>query len=200
MNTAVIISGNGSNLQAIIDRWQEGNQSYDLKLVISNIPDVKGLVRAEKAGLPTRVIDHSQYESREAFDRAIDACLEEFNIELVALAGFLRLLSDEFVKKWAGRMINIHPSLLPAFPGLKTHRKAIAYGVKYSGCSVIFVDDGVDSGAIIDQAVVELQPDDDERSLARRILAVEHKIFPQALDDVAQGKVRLQGGRALRIQ
>ena len=200
MNTAVIISGNGSNLQAIIDRWQEGNQSYDLKLVISNIPDVKGLVRAEKAGLPTRVIDHSQYESREAFDRAIDACLEEFNIELVALAGFLRLLSDEFVKKWAGRMINIHPSLLPAFPGLKTHRKAIAYGVKYSGCSVIFVDDGVDSGAIIDQAIVELQPDDDERSLARRILAVEHKIFPQALDDVAQGKVRLQGGRALRIQ
>ncbi len=198
MKTAVLISGTGSNLQALIQRWQAGGSAYDLKLVVSNKKGVPGLLRAQEANLPTAVIEHLAYPDRDHFDQAMDACLEKHQIELIALAGFMRLLTPWFVKKWSGRMINIHPSLLPAFQGLHTHKKALEYGVRYSGCSVIFVDDGVDSGAIIDQAVVEVLPDDDEARLAKRILAQEHIIFPQALDDVARGKVRLTQGRALR--
>ena len=198
MKTAVLISGTGSNLQAIIDYWQQGKSAYNLKLVISNKPQALGLKKAQAAGLTTAVIEHQAYPDREQFDQALQAQLEEEGIELIALAGFMRLLSPWFVERWSGRMINIHPSLLPAFQGLNTHKKALDYGVKYSGCSVIFVDSGVDSGAIIDQAVVEVKDNDDEESLAKRILQQEHRIFPLALDDVARGKVWLDHGRAKR--
>ncbi|MDT8447734.1 MAG: phosphoribosylglycinamide formyltransferase [bacterium] len=196
--TAVLISGKGSNLQAIIEHWQSGTSHYDLKLVISNNAGVKGLSRAEAAGLPGLVIDHREFESREAFDRALDRALKGAGIELVALAGFLRLLSPWFVREWSGRMINIHPSLLPAFPGLHTHQKALEYGVRYAGCSVIFVDEGVDSGAIVEQAVVPVYSDDREEDLARRVLREEHRIFPLALDQVATGAVALIGGKVIR--
>ncbi|OGG93402.1 MAG: phosphoribosylglycinamide formyltransferase [Candidatus Lambdaproteobacteria bacterium RIFOXYD12_FULL_49_8] len=196
--TAVIISGAGSNLQAIIDYWKACDPAYDLKLVISNQAQAKGLVRAVKAGLPVMVIDHKKFATREAFDADLHQSLKDQGIELIALAGFLRLLSDKFVKDWAGKMINIHPSLLPAFPGLKTHQKALKYGVRYSGCSVIFVDEGVDSGAIIEQAVVPVLDGDTEMDLALRVLKEEHRIFPLALDEVAHGRVKLVDGLVVR--
>ena len=198
MRTAVMISGTGTNLQAIIDAWQGGTTAYQLVLVISNRPEAKGLERAKAAGIPALVIEHKNFATREAFDQALDHALEEAKVELVALAGFMRLLTPGFVNKWAGRLINIHPSLLPAFQGLNTHQKAIDYGVRVSGCSVIFVDNGVDSGAIIDQAVVPVLPGDNAQSLAARILEQEHQIFPQALDKVARGIVRLEQGRTMR--
>lgn len=196
--TAVFISGTGTNLQAIIDHWRSQKAAYDLRLVISNVAGVPGLEKAQKAGLKTQVISHKDFADKETFDRALDRALREEGIELVALAGFMRLLSPWFVRTWAGRLVNIHPSLLPAFTGLNTHQKAIDYGVRYSGCSVIFVDEGVDSGAIIEQAVVPVLADDDAKTLAARILAEEHRIFPLALDDVASGRVALLAGRVVR--
>jgi len=196
--TAVLISGNGTNLAALINFWKKGGSNYDLKLVISNNPGVKGLERAAEVGIKTLVLDHRDYPSREEYDQGINHALEAQGIELIALAGFLRLLSTPFVVKWSGKMINIHPSLLPAFAGLHAHEKALQYGVKYSGCTVIFVDEGVDSGAVIDQAVVPLFEDDDVEKLARRVLVEEHRIFPMALDDVASGKVRLEAGKVVR--
>jgi len=196
--TAVLISGNGTNLAALIHFWQQGDCNYDLKLVISNNPAVKGLDRAAAAGIETLVLDHRNYPSREEYDRAIDQALTAKGIQLIALAGFLRLLSSEFVLRWAGKMINIHPSLLPAFAGLHAHKKALQYGVKYSGCTVIFVDEGVDSGAVIDQAVVPVFEEDTEADLARRVLQEEHRIFPLALDDLASGQVQLKEGKVVR--
>ncbi len=187
VNTAVFISGGGTNLQSIID--YRGNESlhYDLKLVVSNVADAYGLQRAEKAGIPTIVINHKDFEDREQFEKAIHKILRAHKIELIALAGFMRLLTPWFVTKWSGRLLNIHPSLLPAFPGLHTHRKALQYGVKFSGCSVFFVDEGVDSGRLINQAVVPVLADDTEETLAARILVEEHKIFPDALNRIAAG-------------
>jgi len=197
INTAVFISGGGTNLQSIIDYWQQGGASYDLKLVICNQADVYGLERAKKAGIPCVVISHKDFSSRRDFDQAMDQHLESHGIELIALAGFMRLLSSWFVQKWSGKLINIHPSLLPAFPGLHTHRKALEYGVKFSGCSVFFVDEGVDSGAMINQAVVDVLPDDTEERLAKRVLIQEHIIFPAALDLVAKGQVCLLDGKVI---
>ena len=196
--TAVLISGNGSNLQALINYWQHFSPKYDIQLVISNNPEVKGLERADKAGIETLVLNHRDYSDREQYDRALEAVLANRGIELIALAGFLRLLSSWFVQQWSGRMINIHPSLLPAFAGLHTHQAALDYGVRYSGCSVIFVDEGVDTGAIIEQAVVPVFDDDNEELLAKRVLAEEHRIFPLALDEVAAGRVSLQSGKVIR--
>lgn len=201
MKTAVLISGRGSNLQAIIDRWKSSEPtSYELELVLSNRSDAQGLERAQKAGISTTVCSHKDFSGREEFDREVDRHLVAAGIELIALAGFMRLLSPWFVKKWEGRILNIHPSLLPAFPGLHTHRKALEYGVKYSGCSVFFVSEEMDAGAIIDQAVVEVLPDDTEEALAARVLEQEHLIFPASLELVASGKIILKEGKALRIE
>lgn len=191
-NTAVFISGGGTNLQSIIDFREKEPVHYDIKLVLSNVPDVYGLQRAEKAGIPVVVIDHKTFESREQFEKSVHDVLLEHQIELIALAGFMRLLTPWFVQRWAGRLLNIHPSLLPAFPGLHTHQKALAYGVKFAGCSVFFVDEGVDSGRIIDQAVVPVLLDDTEDTLAARILIEEHNIFPNAINQVAKGAVSLK--------
>ena len=196
--TAVLISGKGTNLQALINYEQEHDSAYNLQLVLSNNPAAGGLQLAEQAGIETLVVDHKAYVNRTAYDQALDAVLSERGIQWIALAGFMRLLSPGFVQKWSGKMINIHPSLLPAFAGLHTHQAALEYGVRYSGCSVIFVDDGVDTGAIIEQAVVPVLEQDTAASLGKRVLKEEHRIFPQALDDVAVGRVSLVSGKVIR--
>ncbi|MCP4298823.1 MAG: phosphoribosylglycinamide formyltransferase [Proteobacteria bacterium] len=200
MNTAVFISGNGSNLQAIIDFWLTGESKYELKLVLSNSADAFGLKRAAEVGLKTLVIDHNDFETRLVFDQQIDAEIKKEKIELIALAGFMRLLSPWFVQQWSGRLLNIHPSLLPAFPGLHTHKKALAYGVKYSGCTVFFVDEGIDTGTIIDQAPVKVMDEDTENLLAVRVLKKEHLIFPKALDQVARKEVCLVDGQIKKLK
>ncbi|MEM8838328.1 MAG: phosphoribosylglycinamide formyltransferase [Pseudomonadota bacterium] len=191
----VIISGSGSNLQALIDHCASEQSSAEIALVISNKPGVFGLERAARAGIPARVIEHNAYESREAFEDALDNALQEETIELICLAGFLRILTADFVEKWLGRILNIHPSLLPAFPGLHVHEQALAEGVRLSGCAVHFVDAGLDCGPIIIQAAVPVVPGDDADRLAARILQSEHAIYPRALEWVASGRARLVNGR-----
>ena len=190
-NLAVFISGSGSNLQSIIDKWKTEIVSYDIKLVFSNTSDAFGLSRAENDDIPTKVLSHQNFPNREQYDQSIDQMMQRFQIEFIALAGFMRLLSPWFVKKWSGRLLNIHPSLLPAFPGLHTHQQALDYGVKFAGCSVFFVDEGIDTGRIISQAVVPVLNGDTEEILAGRVLKEEHKIFPQAIEDVASGNISL---------
>ncbi len=187
--TAVLISGSGSNLQALLDAAAAPGYPAEIALVISNKPEAYGLQRAAQSGVPTRVILHTDYPSREAFDAALQAALVEARIELVCLAGFMRLLSAGFVEAWAGRMLNIHPSLLPAFPGLHTHRRALEAGVTVAGCTVHFVTPGCDEGPIVAQAQVPVLPGDTEESLAARILAEEHQLYPQALRALAEGRL-----------
>lgn len=195
--TAVLISGRGSNLQALIDAAGSTNYPAEITLVISNVPDVQGLKRASKAGISTRVISHRAYASREAFDAAIEAVLLEFRIDLVCLAGFMRILSNEFVDAWQGRLVNIHPSLLPAFKGTNVHAQVLNAGVRISGCTVHFVVSELDSGPIIAQAAIPVLPEDTEESLAARTLVTEHVVYPLALRLLAEGRVRLDGGRAI---
>jgi phosphoribosylglycinamide formyltransferase-1 len=194
--TAVLISGRGSNLQALIDAAADPKFPAGIVLVISNVEDVYGLERARQAGIATAVISHKGL-SREAFDAKIDAALEAAGVQFVCLAGFMRILSDGFARKWQGRILNIHPSLLPSFKGVHVHEQALAAGVKFSGCTVHFVVPELDSGPIVEQAVVPVLPGDTPDSLAARVLEQEHKIYPHALRLVAEGKVKLEGGRAV---
>ncbi len=191
IRTAVLISGSGSNLQALLDAAEQPDYPARIVLVISNKPHAHGLERAGRAGVKTLVLPHTDYTTREAYDGALHAALTGTNIELVCLAGFMRLLSPGFVEKWHGRMLNIHPSLLPAFPGLHTHRRALEAGVKFAGCTVHFVTAGCDEGPIVAQAEVPVYEDDTEATLAARILAEEHRLYPQALRDLAEGKLRV---------
>ncbi len=191
----VLISGGGTNLQAILDRVADGFLPCRVGLVLSNDPTAGGLERARRARVTTAVVPHGEFGSRETFEQAITARLEEAGVDLVALAGFMRLLSPWFVRRWSGRLVNIHPALLPAFPGTHVQRQALAYGARFSGCTVHFVDEGTDTGPIIVQAVVPVLPDDSEESLAQRILAEEHRIYPQALRWIAEDRVRLDGRR-----
>jgi phosphoribosylglycinamide formyltransferase 1 len=186
---AVLISGNGSNLQALIDACAAPDFPAEIVHVISNHAEAYGLMRAERAGIATLVINHKTFPDREAFDAALHEALVECNAELVCLAGFMRLLTPGFVTKWQGRMINIHPSLLPAFKGLHTHRLAIETGVKFAGCSVHFVVPEMDAGPLIIQSAVPVLPNDTEKSLAERVLAQEHQIYPQALKWLAEGRL-----------
>ncbi|XP_060054628.1 trifunctional purine biosynthetic protein adenosine-3 isoform X2 [Erinaceus europaeus] len=188
---AVLISGTGSNLQALIDSTREPNSSAHIVLVISNKAAVAGLDKAERAGIPTRVINHKSYKSREDFDTAVDQVLQEFSTDIVCLAGFMRILSGPFVKKWNGRMLNIHPSLLPAFKGSNAHEQALAAGVTVTGCTVHFVAEDVDAGQIILQEAVPVQRADTVATLSERVKLAEHKIFPTALELVASGTVQL---------
>ena len=194
---AVLISGRGSNLQALIDAARAEDYPAEIALVISNKADAGGLAVARAAGIATQVVLHGDFASREAFDGAIDAALAAQRIDLVCEAGFMRIHSDGFARKWEGRMLNIHPSLLPAFKGIRVHRQALDAGVRISGCTVHFVVAELDSGPIIAQAAVPVLQDDTPESLAARILIEEHRIYPQALRDVAEGKVVLRGGRAV---
>jgi phosphoribosylglycinamide formyltransferase-1 len=193
----VLISGRGSNLQSLIDAAKAPDYPADIALVISNKENAAGLDVARSAGVPARVIPHGNFESREAFDRAIDAALREAKIDLVAEAGFMRIHSDWFAKTWEGKALNIHPSLLPLFPGIRVHQQALDAGVKESGCTVHFIIAALDGGPTIAQAAVPVLPGDTAETLAARILVEEHRLYPAALKLVAEGKVKLENGRAM---
>ena len=187
---AILISGRGSNMAALIDAAKDPAYPAEIVLVLTNIADAGGLERAREAGIATEVVEHKPFgKDRAAFDRAMHAVLERHRIEIVCLAGFLRLLTPWFVERWSGRLINIHPSLLPAFKGLDTHARAIAAGATQHGATVHFVVPELDSGPIIAQESVPVLPGDTEETLAARVLAVEHRIYPLALKRVAQGDV-----------
>ncbi len=192
---AVLVSGNGSNLQALIDACIAPDYPVKIVLVISNKEDAYGLKRAAEAGIAIQVIRHKDFPDREAFDAALHAAIVAGGAELVCLAGFMRILTAGFVGKWEGKMINIHPSLLPSFKGMHTHAEALATGVKIHGCTVHFVVPEMDSGPIVIQAAVPVLPDDTEASLAARVLKAEHQIYPYALRLLASGKLTLKNGR-----
>jgi phosphoribosylglycinamide formyltransferase-1 len=198
---AILISGRGSNMAALIDAAKAADYPAEIALVISNRPDAAGLARARAEKITTAVVDHRRYGSnREAFERALQAELEAQRIELVCLAGFMRLLSPWLVERWHGRMINIHPALLPAFKGLDTHRRALAAGAKTHGATVHLVVPDVDSGPIILQEAVPIVTGDTEETLAARVLEVEHRIYPQALKLLAQEHDRETAGALGRRQ
>lgn len=196
MKLGVLISGRGSNLRALIEACRDPAYPAEIALVISNRPGAAGLQAAREAGIPTRVIDHKAHDSRAAFDAALDAALHEAGVELVCLAGFMRLLTEGFVTGWQGRMVNIHPSLLPAFKGRDVHARALAAGVKIAGCTVHFVTPEMDSGPIIAQAAVPVLEGDTPETLAARILAAEHRLYPAAVRLIAQGRVQVEDGIA----
>jgi phosphoribosylglycinamide formyltransferase-1 len=193
----VLISGRGSNLQALIDAAKTSDYPAEIAMVISNVPEVQGLVRAEASGIPIRVIDHKNFAAREPFEAALDAALHEAGVDLLCNAGFMRLLTESFVARWLNRHLNIHPSLLPAFKGLHTHARVLAAGAKISGCTVHFVRAAMDDGPIVAQAAVPVEPGDTEETLAARVLAAEHELYPHALRLVASGAVRVEGELAV---
>lgn len=197
MKLAVLISGRGSNLQALIDACAEDGFPAEIVLVLSNKADAYGLERAENAGIPTTVLNHKDFDDRESFDAAMSAKIEEAEAELVCLAGFMRLLSDSFVRQWRDRLINIHPSLLPAYKGLHVHERVVEDGARFSGCTVHFVRPAMDEGPIIAQAVVPVLQDDTPDDLAARILEQEHVIYPQAVRAISEGRVRVSAERVL---
>ena len=194
---AVLLSGGGTNLQAIIDAIEAKKLDAKIELVLSNKADAFGLVRAQNYGIPTEVLDHQTYPSRETYDQAVVDRLRGRGVELVALAGFMRLLSPVFIKAYSNRIMNIHPALLPSFPGLHVQRKAVEHGVRFAGCTVHFVNEECDEGPIIIQAVVPVFADDTEESLAARILKQEHRIFPRAIQLYAEGRLHVSGRRVL---
>ena len=188
---AILISGRGSNMTALIEAAGEADFPAEIALVVSNRPDAKGLQFAEAHGIATAVVDHRAFASREAFEAALQARLQAADIHIVCLAGFLRMLTANFVEAWRGRMLNIHPSLLPEFKGLDTHTRALAANAKIHGCTVHFVVPELDSGPTILQARVPVVDGDDADSLAERVLAAEHRIYPTALKLVAEGKITI---------
>lgn len=191
----ILISGRGSNLEAIL----AAQLPVTIAAVISNRPEADGLATAQAAGLPTAVVDHRRFASREEFDAALAQAIDAHSPDLVVLAGFMRILTDGFVNRYAGRMLNIHPSLLPSFPGLATHRAALAAGVRVHGATVHFVTPTLDHGPIVIQAAVPVLADDSEQSLAARVLREEHRIYPQAIRWFAEGRLALAGTR-VRIE
>ncbi|GJL87661.1 MAG: phosphoribosylglycinamide formyltransferase [Minwuia thermotolerans] len=193
LKLGVLISGRGSNLQALIDAAADPAFPAEIAVVISNIADVQGLQRAADAGIETCVIDHKAHDGRAAFESALTEALEARQVRLVCLAGFMRLLTKGFVDHWRDRIINIHPSLLPAFKGLNTHERVLDYGVKFTGCTVHFVRAEMDDGPIIVQGVVPVISSDTPDGLAARVLQVEHRIYPLAVRLVAEGRARVVG-------
>ena len=195
LKTAVLISGRGSNLEALMRACGKKDFPAEIALVISNRADAGGLEHAARAGIASTIIPHRDYPSREAFEAALTKTLEAAGIGLICLAGFMRLLTASFVEHWRDRMINIHPSLLPAFPGLDTHARALAEGVRLVGCTVHFVRTEMDHGPIIVQAAVPVLAGDDEATLASRVLTAEHRAYPLALKLIGQGRVKVVGER-----
>ena len=194
---AVLISGRGSNIAALIEAAKDKTYPAEIVAVISNRPDAGGLLVAQANGIATEVVDHAAGKDRPAFERALQAVLEKNRIDIICLAGFMRLLTAGFVSRWQNRIINIHPALLPAFKGLDTHRRALEAGVRVHGATVHFVVPEMDSGPIVAQAAVSVRPGDTEEELAARVLKVEHQIYPLALKLVAEGRVRVENGRCL---
>ena len=197
---AILISGRGSNMRALIEAAKAPDYPAQIVLVFSNVETAAGLQFARQAGIETVAASHKKFATREAFDEFVDAQLALFDVELVCLAGYMRILSNAFARKWRDSMINIHPSLLPAFPGTKVHEQVLAAGAATSGCTVHFVVPELDSGPIIAQATVPVLTGDTPETLAARVLAEEHKLYPAALKLVAEGKVKLENGRAVFSQ
>jgi phosphoribosylglycinamide formyltransferase-1 len=195
VRTAVLISGRGSNLASLIDACQAPDFPAEIVLVFSNVETAAGLNVAREAGIAAACVSHKAFESREAFDAQIDEALMAARVELVCEAGFMRIHSDGFVRKWEGRMINIHPSLLPAFKGIRVHQQALDAGVRITGCTVHFMVPELDSGPIIAQAAVPVMVGDTKETLSARVLEAEHRLYPEALRLVAEGRARLEGGR-----
>jgi phosphoribosylglycinamide formyltransferase-1 len=193
INIGVLVSGRGTNLQAIIEAIEEGKIEGKIKIVISDNLDAYALKRAEQYNIETQYINHKEFKNREDYDKKIVETLENKEVELVVLAGYMRILSSYFIKAYKNKIINIHPALLPSFPGLRAQKQAVEYGVKISGCTVHFVDEGVDSGPIILQSAVEVSEDDTEESLAERILKEEHQIYSQAIQLFSQGRLIIKG-------
>jgi len=193
----VLISGSGTNLQSIIDAIEVKKLDAKIEVVLSNKADAYGLVRAQNHGIRTEVLDHKAFASREAYDQAVVDLLRARGVELVVLAGFMRLLSSVFVKAYSNRIMNIHPALLPSFPGLLVQMIALDHGVRFAGCTVHFVNEECDEGPIIIQAVVPVYPDDSEEQLAARILKQEHRIYPRAIQLYAEGRLHVVGRRVL---
>ena len=185
IRTAVLISGNGSNLQAILDATKRSDYPAEVTLVISNKDDAYGLTRAADAGVPGIIIRHADFPDRESFDRAMDEALQAAGIELVVMAGFMRILSDWFVHEWMGRLINIHPSLLPEYKGINTHQRVIDAGEKHHGCTVHWVIPELDAGKIIAQQALTIYPEDTAATLQERVHAMEHQLYPEAIKKVA---------------
>ena len=195
---AVLISGRGSNMASLIEAAKEHTYPAEIAVVVSNQPDAPGLARAQAQAIPTALVDHRAHgKDRAGFERALQAVLDAHGVELVCLGGFMRLLTPQFVLHWQGRMLNIHPTLLPSFPGLDPHGQALNAGVKISGATVHFVVPEADAGPIIAQAAVPVRDDDSAETLAARVLAVEHRLYPLALMLVAEGRVTIMGGRCL---
>jgi phosphoribosylglycinamide formyltransferase 1 len=195
--TAILISGRGSNMRSLVEAARAADYPAEIAVVISNRPDAAGIAWAVEQGLPAVVIDHKGYTTRADFERALQSALDTHDVELVALAGFMRLMTPEFVEHWRDRMINIHPSLLPSFKGLHTHEQAIAAGVRIAGCTVHFVRAEMDDGPIIAQAAVPVVGSDTPETLAARILKVEHRVYPAALRLVAAGEARCVGEKVV---
>ncbi|MEI9997185.1 MAG: phosphoribosylglycinamide formyltransferase [Rhizomicrobium sp.] len=197
--TAILISGNGSNMMALIEAARAPGFPAQVALVISNVESAAGVEKARAAGVPVTILSHKGFAGREAFDMAIDEALTAAGIALVCEAGFMRIHSDGFTRKWEGRLLNIHPSLLPAFKGIRVHQQVLAAGVPESGCTVHFVVAELDSGPIVAQARVPVLPGDTVETLGARVQVEEHRIYPQALRDVAAGRVVLRDGRAVTL-
>jgi phosphoribosylglycinamide formyltransferase-1 len=189
----VLLSGSGTNLQTIIDRIVQGTLEAEISVVISNIPSAYGLQRAHQSGIPTAVIDQHDYSSREQHDQAVVSVLKEAGVDLVVLAGYMRLIGRKFVRSFPGRIVNIHPGLLPSFPGVEAQRQAVEYGVKIAGATVHFVDEYLDHGPIIIQACLSVAPEDDAQRLSQKILSLEHRIYAQAIQWIAQGRIKVNG-------
>lgn len=197
LKVGVLISGRGSNLQALIEACRDPTANARIVLVLSNKADAGGLERAAEAGIPAAVVDHKAYGDRAGFDAELDRRLKAAGVELVCLAGFMRILTDGFIAAWRDRMINIHPSLLPAYRGLDTHARALADGVRLAGCTVHYVRPELDSGPIILQAAVPVAAGDTPESLAARVLAAEHRAYPLALRLIATGRARVEGEKVV---
>ncbi len=195
LKLTVLISGRGSNLQSLLDACAEADFPAQIVQVISNVPDVAGLEKARKAGIPTAVVDHKTFPDRLGFEAALNTVIDDAAPGLICLAGFMRLLSDAFVNAWRDRIVNIHPSLLPAFRGLHIHERVIDAGVRFSGCTVHYVRPEMDDGPIIVQAAVPVLKDDDAKSLSVRVLEQEHRIYPLAVRLIAEGRARVTGAK-----
>lgn len=193
----VLVSGSGSNLQSIIDHIEQNRLDAEIKVVISNVPDAYALERAQRHHLSSLVIRHDHFDTREAFDEEIVRVLKDKGVELVIMAGFMRIITPVLINAYPNRIMNIHPALLPSFRGMHAQRQAVEYGVRFSGCTVHFVDHGVDSGPIIIQAVVPVFDDDSEETLSARILKEEHRIYPQAIQFFASGRISVKNRRVI---
>lgn len=203
LRLGVLVSGRGTNLEAIADACESDQIPAQVVIVISNRPDAHALHRARRRSIPTRVIDHHDFPDRESFDRAVAKELKRNRVDLVCLAGFMRILSPYFVAQFRNRILNIHPALLPAFKGLygeRVHEAVLSSGAKFSGCTVHFVTDDIDGGPTILQALVEVSPDDTPETLAQRVLKEEHRIYPEAIRLFAQGRLKIEGNRVRIVE